>query len=76
MLVAIRPVGNSLCVILPRSLLAQAHLDQATGVDMTLEGDAIVLRKPAKPAREGWAAAASRIAGATPDQDAPSSAKE
>ena len=29
---------------------------------MTIEGGALVLRKPAKPTRAGWAAAAQRIA--------------
>ena len=35
---------------------------------MTVEGGALVLRKPASPAREGWAEAAKKIAEAGDDE--------
>ena len=35
---------------------------------MTVEGDALVLRKPASPARAGWAEAARKIAEAGDDR--------
>jgi antitoxin MazE len=63
----LQKVGNSRGVLLPKPLLAQAGLTQATGVDITLDGDAIVLRKPARPVREGWAQAAAQVAQAQDD---------
>jgi antitoxin MazE len=59
-LVSIRRIGNSQGIVIPKPLLAQLGLqDQA---DMTIERDALVLRRPAKPTRTGWAAAAKKIA--------------
>lgn len=60
--VTIRSIGNSKGVVLPKPVLAQAGLEDATGAEMTVENGAIVLRKPAQPAREGWAEAARRLA--------------
>ena len=56
----IRPMGNSRGVIIPKPLIEEAGLGEE--VDMTVENGAIVIRKPAKPARAGWAEAAQRIA--------------
>jgi antitoxin MazE len=59
-LVSIRRIGNSQGIVIPKPLLAQLGFqDQA---DMTIERDALVLRRPAKPTRAGWAAAAKKIA--------------
>lgn len=60
--VNIRAIGNSKGVVLPKPVLTQVGLDGATEAVMTVEGDAIVLRKPPSPAREGWADAAKRLA--------------
>jgi antitoxin MazE len=60
MQVPIRPIGNSRGVVIPKPLLSQAGLEDV--VDMTIEGDAIVLRRPARPARAGWAEAARALA--------------
>lgn len=46
---------------------AQLGLDAAVGAEMTIEGDALVLRRPARPARSGWAKAAKKIAEAGDD---------
>lgn len=59
--VTIRQIGNSQGVLIPKPLLAQLGLEGEA--DIAIEGDAIVLRKPARPARTGWAAAAKEIAG-------------
>ena len=59
--VTIRQIGNSQGVVIPKPLLAQLGLDGGAA-EMTIEGGALVLRKPAKPARAGWAAAAQKIA--------------
>jgi antitoxin MazE len=60
MKIAIRKIGNSRGVVIPKPLLAQAGLE--TEAEMTVEGEAVVLRKPARPARSGWAEAAKRLA--------------
>ena len=59
--VIIRQIGNSQGVVIPKPLLAQVGLDGGEA-EMTIEGGALVLRKPARPARDGWAAAAQKIA--------------
>ena len=59
--VNIRQIGNSQGILIPKPLLAQVGLDCGEA-EMTIEGDALVLRKPAKPARAGWADAARAIA--------------
>ena len=61
MYVTIRRIGNSQGFVIPKPLLAQVGLD-AGGAEMTVEGGALVLRKPAKPVRAGWAEAAQKIA--------------
>ena len=60
MKVAIRKLGNSQGVILPKPVLAQAGLEGEA--ELTVEGDAIVLRRPSPRVREGWAQASRRIA--------------
>jgi antitoxin MazE len=62
MRVTIRTIGNSKGVVLPKPVLAQAGLEDASDAEMTVENGAITLRKPAKPARTGWAEAAQAIA--------------
>jgi len=67
MRVAIHRIGNSQGVILPKPLLAQVGLTNGE-VEMTVESDAIVLRKPQAPPRAGWAEAAEAIAAAGDDE--------
>lgn len=67
MQIAIRNIGNSKGVVLPKPLLAQAGLDEGTVANVAIENGAIVLRKPAKPVRSGWADAAKMIAAAGED---------
>jgi antitoxin MazE len=58
--VSIRPFGNSRGIVIPKPLLTQLGLvDQA---DLTVEDGALVIRKPASPARAGWADAAKALA--------------
>lgn len=63
---AIRKIGNSQGVLIPKPLLAEAGLE--AGVDMSVENGALVLR-PAPPAklRAGWAEAAQVLAKAGDD---------
>ena len=58
----IRTIGNSKGIVLPKPVLAQVGLEGASNVAMTVEHGAIILRKPAEPARAGWAEAARSLA--------------
>ena len=66
--VSIRQIGNSQGVVIPKPVLAQLGLDASAGVEMTIEDGALVLRRPASPARTGWAEAANSIAKAGDDE--------
>ena len=58
--VTVRRIGNSLGVVIPKPVLAQVGLSEQA--EMTVERGAIVLRKPRKATRSGWAEAAQSIA--------------
>ena len=58
----IRRVGNSKAVLLPGAFMKQVGFDDV--VEMTVEGDSIVLRKPTHALRVGWAAASKKLAAA------------
>lgn len=63
---AIRKMGNSQGVIIPKPILAQVGLvDEAI---MTVENDALVLRPVSNAPRKGWAQASRRIADAGDDE--------
>ena len=66
MKIAIRKMGNSQGVIIPKPVLTQLGLDREA--EMSIERDAIVLRKPRKGVREGWAAASEAIAASGDDE--------
>ena len=65
MLVNIRRLGNSHGILIPKPVLKQVGLSNQ--VEMEVEGNTIVLRKPAAAPRAGWAEAAKRIAAAGDD---------
>ena len=58
--VTVRRIGNSLGVVIPKPVLAQVGLSERA--EMTVERGAIVLRKPRKATRSGWADAAQSVA--------------
>jgi antitoxin MazE len=62
----IRKMGNSHGVLIPKPILAQLGLEDE--VDMQVEGNALVLRRPQKKAREGWAEASRSVAAAGDDR--------
>jgi antitoxin MazE len=62
---AIRRMGNSQGVLIPKPILAQLGLEDE--VEMEVENDAIVLRRPQKKPREGWAEASKAVAAAEDD---------
>lgn len=63
--VALRKVGNSQAVIIPKTILLQLGLSES--LDMEVVNDKIILSKP-KAVREGWAMAAQEIALAEDDK--------
>jgi antitoxin MazE len=60
MITSIRRMGNSQGVIIPAHLLRQLNFGSA--VDLVVENDSLVLRKPANKRREGWADDAKQLA--------------
>ncbi len=60
MKVAIRRLGNSQGVIIPKPVLAQVGL--VAEAEMRVEKGAIVLERPAAAPRAGWAEASERLA--------------
>lgn len=58
--VTVRRIGNSLGIVIPKPVLAQVGLSQQA--ELTVERGAIVLRKPRKAVRSGWAEAAQSVA--------------
>ncbi len=63
---SIRKIGNSRGVLIPKPFLAQTGMDVGE-VDIQIESDAIVIRKPEKKVRHGWADASKAIAAAGDD---------
>jgi antitoxin MazE len=66
MKIAIRKLGNSRGIIIPKPLLEQVGLKREA--DVLVENNAIVLRLPKKRVRQGWADASRRIAAAGDDR--------
>jgi antitoxin MazE len=60
--IAIRTIGHSKGVVLPKPVLAQAGLLDTDSAQLSVEDGAIVLRRPSAPARRGWAEAAQTVA--------------
>jgi antitoxin MazE len=58
-------MGNSQGVLIPKPVLAQLGLESE--VEMEVENDAIVLRRPRHKAREGWAEASQALAASADD---------
>jgi antitoxin MazE len=58
-------LGNSRGILIPKPVLKQVGLSDQ--VEMQVEGNTVVLRKPAAVPRAGWAEAAKRIAAAGDD---------
>jgi antitoxin MazE len=65
MITEIRRVGNSRGIIIPKPMLEEAGLEKEA--EIALEHGAIVLRKPRRNPRQGWAEASRRIAEAGDD---------
>jgi antitoxin MazE len=61
----IRKMGNSHGVLIPKPILTQLGLEDE--VEMRVEGNTLVLRRPQKKAREGWADASRSLAASGDD---------
>jgi len=59
---AVRRMGNSSGVIIPKPILAQIGVEAGDDVDLSLDGGRIVLRPVRGYPRAGWADAAKLIA--------------
>jgi antitoxin MazE len=58
---AIRKLGNSSGVIIPKSMLAEVGLAAGDAVDLSLEDGRIAVTPAKRRPREGWAAAFAQI---------------
>ena len=65
---AIRKLGNSSGVIIPKSMLAEVGLAAGDAVDLSLEDGRIAITPVKRRPREGWAAASAEI-GELGDED-------
>lgn len=66
MKVTLRKMGNSRGVIIPKPLLQQTGLSDE--LELTVEGESIILSKARNHPRENWAAASLSIAETGDDQ--------
>jgi len=57
---AIRKIGDTQSIVIPTALLAQLGLENEA--ELSVENDAIVIRKPRAAVRTGWADAARTLA--------------
>jgi len=64
---AVRKMGNSSGVIIPKPLLGQVGLRTGDDVELTLEGGKIILAPVRVYPREGWAEASRAVAEAGED---------
>ncbi|MBV8492447.1 MAG: AbrB/MazE/SpoVT family DNA-binding domain-containing protein [Alphaproteobacteria bacterium] len=64
---AVRKLGNSSGIIIPKSVLAEAGVCLGDAVEMTLEEGRIVLAPVERRVRTGWAAASKRLVEADDD---------
>jgi antitoxin MazE len=63
--IAIRPFGNSRGIVIPKPLLNQLGFENEA--ELSVENDALVIRKPTQVARAGWGEAAKSVAQANDD---------
>lgn len=58
--VSIRAIGNSKGVVIPKIILEQSGIQEI--VEMSVDGEKIILSKPKNAVREHWAKDAKRLA--------------
>jgi antitoxin MazE len=67
MQIKLRPIGNSQGIVIPKPILSQLGLADSAEAEMTVERNALVVRRIATARRSGWAEAARNIAAAGDD---------
>jgi antitoxin MazE len=65
--IKLRPIGNSQGIVIPKPILSQLGLADAAEAEMTVERNALIVRRIAPVPRSGWAEAARKIAAAGDD---------
>jgi antitoxin MazE len=65
---AIRKIGNSSGIVLPKPVLAHLRLSTGDMIDLDLEDGRVVISPVPRHPREGWAAAAAALAETGDDQ--------
>jgi antitoxin MazE len=66
---ALRKMGNSTGLIVPRALLGELGLSSGAPVDVRVEDGKLVATPLPRSPREGWAEAAAAVAAAEEDPD-------
>ena len=66
MLITIRRLGNSRGILIPKPLLKQAGL--ADEAEILLEGNTLIVRRPKRIPRQGWAEASRKLAASGDDK--------
>ncbi len=64
---AVRKLGNSAGVIIPKAVLSELGLSAGDAVDLRLENGHLILAPVRQPRRAGWAEASRAIAAAADD---------
>ena len=64
--VAVRAIGNSKGVVIPKIILEQSGIGEI--VEMSVDGEKIILSRPKKTVRESWAQDAQSLAMAGEDE--------
>ncbi|CAM3104531.1 SpoVT-AbrB domain-containing protein [Sphingomonas antarctica] len=62
MLSALRKIGNSTGIVLPKPVLAQIGLASGATLDLTVEDGRLIGTPVVRPVRAGWAEAAAALA--------------
>lgn len=66
---ALRKMGNSTGIIVPRPLLAEMGVANGAAMDVRVEDGKLIATPIATPARAGWKEAAEAIAGDAVEED-------
>lgn len=64
---AVKKIGNSAGIVIPKPLLAEIGAKAGDGVELTVEQGRIVIQRVQEQVREGWADDARRLAAAEDD---------
>jgi antitoxin MazE len=67
MLSAVKKIGNSAGVIIPKPLLTEFGVEAGDSVELKVEAGRIVIERVTNPPRKGWAEDAKRLAAAEDD---------